>query len=65
MKGLPLSYFKDMQDDKKIVFECYNNLSNNLKLTSNLVKSMKPKKKKCIIIALKVSQQPQILPSTL
>ena len=45
MKGLPLSYFKDMQDDKKIVFECYNNLSNNLKLTSNLVKSMKPNKK--------------------
>ena len=53
MKGLPLSYFKDMQDDKKIVFECYNNLSNNLKLTSNLVKSMKPNKKKMYNYSLK------------
>ena len=53
MKGLPLSYFKDMQDDKKIVFECYNNLSNNLKLTSNLIKSMKPNKKKMYNYSLK------------
>ena len=53
MKGLPLSYFKDMQDDKKIVFESYNNLSNNLKLTSNLIKSMKPNKKKMYNYSLK------------
>ena len=24
MKGLPLSYFKDMQEDKKPVFETYD-----------------------------------------
>ena len=53
MKGLPLSYFKDMQDDKKIVFDCYNYLSNNLKLTSNLIKSMKPNKKKMYNYSLK------------
>ena len=53
MKGLPLSYFKDMQDDKKIVFECYNNLSNNLKLTSNLIKAMKPNRKKMYNYSLK------------
>mgnify|MGYP006223808323 FL=1 len=53
MKGLPLSYFKDMQDDKKIVFESYNNLSNNLKLTSNLIKAMKPNRKKMYNYSLK------------
>ena len=26
LKGLPLSYFKDLQDDKKIVFETFDNL---------------------------------------
>ena len=26
LKGLPLSYFKDLQDDKKIVFESFDNL---------------------------------------
>ena len=26
LKGLPLSYFKDLQDDKKIVFEAFDNL---------------------------------------
>ena len=25
LKGLPLSYFKDLQDDKKIVFEAFDN----------------------------------------
>ena len=35
MKALPLSYFKDMQDDKKLVFDCNENLIKNLKLTRN------------------------------
>ena len=26
MKGLPLSYFKDLQDDKKIVFDVFEKL---------------------------------------
>ena len=31
LKGLPLSYFKDIQNDKKIVFEPYDNLSDSIK----------------------------------
>ena len=31
LKGLPLSYFKDLQDDKEIVFKSYDTLSNCLK----------------------------------
>ena len=46
MKALPLSYFKDMQDDKKLVFECNENLIKNLKLTRDLIKAIKPNKEK-------------------
>ncbi|MAW01466.1 MAG: argininosuccinate lyase [Candidatus Pelagibacter sp.] len=52
MKALPLSYFKDMQDDKKLVFECNDNLIKNLKLTKDLVKAIKPNKKKMYEYAL-------------
>ena len=38
MKGLPLSYFKDMQEDKVAVFNTYDNLKLNLKLASQLIK---------------------------
>ena len=39
LKGLPLSYFKDMQDDKKIVFETYDNLSNSIKVLNDVLKN--------------------------
>ena len=52
MKALPLSYFKDMQDDKKLVFDCNENLIKNLKLTRNLIKAIKPNKKKMYEYAL-------------
>ena len=45
MKGLPLSYFKDMQEDKKPVFETFNTLSLNLKIAKELVDSITPNKK--------------------
>ena len=31
LKGLPISYFKDLQDDKEIVFESYDNNSKTYK----------------------------------
>lgn len=45
MKGLPLSYFKDMQEDKAAVFSAYDNLKLNLLLATELIKGIKPNKK--------------------
>jgi len=44
MKGLPLSYFKDMQEDKKPVFETFNVLKLNLKIAKELIESITPNK---------------------
>ena len=44
MKGLPLSYFKDMQEDKAGVFDTFDTLSINLKLACQLIKGIKPNK---------------------
>ena len=52
MKGLPLSYFKDMQEDKAAVFSAYDNLKLNLLLASELIKGIKPNKKKLFDAAL-------------
>ena len=46
MKGLPLSYYKDMQDDKSLVFESYDTLIDTLLITNELVKNLKPNRKK-------------------
>ncbi len=53
MKGLPLSYFKDMQEDKAAVFSAYDNLKLNLLLATELIKGIKPNKKKLYEAALK------------
>ncbi len=44
MKGLPLSYFKDMQEDKKPVFETYDILKLNLKIAKELIENITPNK---------------------
>ena len=44
MKGLPLSYFKDMQEDKKPVFETYDILKLNLKVAKELIENIAPYK---------------------
>ena len=44
MKGLPLSYSKDMQEDKKPVFETYDTLKLNLQIARELVDSITPNK---------------------
>ena len=44
MKGLPLSYYKDMQEDKSLVFNSYDTLLESLIILNELVKSLKPNK---------------------
>ena len=51
LKGLPLSYFKDMQDDKKIVFSTFDNLKNCLKILNEVIKNTKPNKKRMLELA--------------
>jgi len=51
LKGLPLSYFKDMQDDKEIVFTSYDILINCLKIFDEILKNISPNKKKMYELA--------------
>ena len=46
LKGLPLSYFKDLQDDKEIVFKSNDTLINCLKIFDEILKNFSPNKKK-------------------
>jgi len=40
MKGLPLSYYKDMQEDKGLVFDSYDILLESIIIASELVKNL-------------------------
>ena len=40
MKGLPLSYYKDMQEDKIIVFNSYDTLIESIIISNELVKNL-------------------------
>ncbi len=51
LKGLPLSYFKDMQDDKEIVFKSYDTLIDCLKIFNEILKNISPNKKKMYELA--------------
>ena len=51
MKGLPMSYFKDLQDDKKLVFDAFDNLNDTLILSLELINSVKPNKKNMLKMA--------------
>jgi len=46
MKGLPLSYYKDMQEDKALVFNSYDTLLESIIITNELIKSLKPNKER-------------------
>ena len=48
LKGLPLSYFKDLQDDKEIVFKSNDTLINCLKIFDEILKNSSPNKKKML-----------------
>jgi len=51
LKGLPLSYFKDMQDDKEIVFKSFDTLINCLKIFDEILNNIYPNKKKMLELA--------------
>ena len=51
MKGLPLSYYKDMQDDKSLVFESFDILNDTILITNELIKNLIPNKKKMFLMA--------------
>ena len=51
LKGLPLSYFKDLQDDKEIIFKSYDILLNCLKIFDEVLKNISPNKKKMLELA--------------
>jgi argininosuccinate lyase len=51
MKGLPMSYFKDLQDDKALVFDGYDTLKDTLTMTLELINSLKPSKEKMLSMA--------------
>ena len=51
MKGLPLSYYKDMQEDKALVFHSYDTLLESIIITNELIKSLKPNKERMLALA--------------
>ena len=51
LKGLPLSYFKDLQDDKEIVFKSKDIMLNSLKIFDQVLKNLFPNKKRMLELA--------------
>tara|TARA_B100000700_G_scaffold296296_1_gene360009 strand:- start:890 stop:2278 length:1389 start_codon:yes stop_codon:yes gene_type:complete len=51
MKGLPISYFKDLQDDKALVFDSFDTLKDTLTMSHELIKNLKPSKKRMLEMA--------------
>ena len=51
LKGLPLSYFKDLQDDKEIVFKSNDTLIDCLKIFEEVIKNFKPNKEQMLKLA--------------
>jgi len=51
MKGLPLSYFKDMQEDKAFVFSSYDTLLGSIIITNELVKNLKANKDRMLALS--------------
>ena len=44
MKGLPISYYKDLQDDKELVFDSYDTLKDSLLMAIELIQNLNTKK---------------------
>jgi argininosuccinate lyase len=53
MKGLPMSYFKDLQDDKELVFDGYDTLKDTLIMSAELINAVKPIKANMLEMANK------------
>tara|TARA_B100000029_G_scaffold508266_1_gene594751 strand:- start:864 stop:1790 length:927 start_codon:yes stop_codon:yes gene_type:complete len=51
LKGLPLSYFKDLQDDKEIVFNSFDNLKRSIIILIEVINNLEPNKKRMLELA--------------
>ncbi len=51
LKSLPLSYFKDLQDDKEIIFKTNEIINNSLKILDEILTNLSPNKKKMLALA--------------
>ena len=51
LKGLPISYFKDLQDDKEILFKSDEMLNNCIDILNEVLKNIKPNKQKMLELA--------------
>ena len=51
LKSLPLSYYKDLQDDKEIVFKSNDTLQSCLRILDEILKNFTPNKKQMIELA--------------
>ena len=51
LKGLPLSYYKDLKDDKEIIFKSNDTLVNCLEVFDEILKNFTPNKKKMFELA--------------
>jgi argininosuccinate lyase len=51
MKGLPLSYYKDMQEDKALVFNGFDTVLESLIIANELVKNLKPNKERMLSLS--------------
>ncbi len=51
LKGLPISYFKDLQDDKEIVFKSNEILNNSIAILNEVLKNFSPNKQKMLDLA--------------
>ena len=51
LKGLPISYFKDLQDDKEIVFKSNETLNNCILILNEVLKNLSPNKQKMLDLA--------------
>ena len=51
LKGLPISYFKDLQDDKEILFKSNEILNNCIAILNEVLKNLRPNKKKMLDLA--------------
>ena len=51
LKGLPLSYYKDLQEDKDIIFKSNDTLINCLEIFNEMLKNFQPNKKRMLELA--------------
>ena len=51
MKGLPLSYYKDMQEDKSLVFDSHDTLFESIIIANELIKNLKPNKERMFALS--------------